>query len=328
LRFVSFVADLDVAATLDRHGVDARADVRRVSAYDLAAQAAPVTWLDVHFRCAPHLIDFSARRFYDDRLELATRHPRVEAVDVIEVATVPDAVVRNGINAAEVDAAVATVRRLASAGRRDIGVVTPFRAQADALEAALVAAFPVGEIERLGLRVGTVHAFQGSEADVVVCSLGVTDGDGAGRLRFASDPTLFNVMVTRARHAMVVLSSLENPTGLLADYLAYGAEPLKPATAADDPAGWPGELAAQLRRLGWTVRPAYRSGRWTVDLAVGVGETAFGLVTGVHPDGSAAHVARWTELSRAGWRLVEAFPSRWAGDPVRAALEVAPLSSP
>ena len=143
-----------------------------------------------------------------------------------------------------------------------------------------------------------------------------------------SDPTLFNVMITRARHGMVVLSSLREPAGLLADYLAYGNEPPKPATAAADPGGWPGELAAQLRRLGWTVRPAYRSGRWTVDLVVGEGAEAFGVVCGVHPDGPDAHLARWTELTRSGWRLVEAYPSRWGGDPVRAALELAPLPSP
>ena len=116
LRFVSFVADLDVAATLGRHGIDGRADVRRVSAYDLAAQAAPVTWLDVHFRCAPHLIGFSAERFYDGRVDLATRHPRVESTDVIEVVPVADAVVADGVNAAEVDRG--RRGRAAAGGRR------------------------------------------------------------------------------------------------------------------------------------------------------------------------------------------------------------------
>lgn len=35
--------------------------------------------------------------------------------------------------------------------------------------------------------------------------------------------------------------------------------------------------------------------------------------------------ARQQSLTRAGWRLVDAYPSRWNGDPVRAALE---LTSP
>ena len=78
----------------------------------------PGTWLDVHFRCAPHLIGFSAERFYEGRVDLATRHPRVESTDVIEVVPVADAVVADGVNAAEVTAAVAVVRRLAGEGRR------------------------------------------------------------------------------------------------------------------------------------------------------------------------------------------------------------------
>ncbi|MFY1672235.1 AAA domain-containing protein [Plantactinospora sp. WMMB334] len=399
LRFVSFVADVDVAATLDRHGLDNRVDVRRVSAFDLAAGAAPVTWLDEHYRCAPHLIEFSAHRFYGDRIAVATRHPGNETADVIDVVPVPAARTEAGVNRAEIAAAVAEVRRLAEAGRTGIGVITPFRAQADALEAALVAAFPVTEIERLGLRVGTVHSFQGSEAETVVVSLAVTDPVPAGRLRFITDPNLFNVMVTRARRRMVVLTSQPEPNGLIGDYLRHAGSPPGPrgepvtvptpsaagppvsgTSAADAPAvgsfaadapavgpfaadapavgpfaadasavglfaadppaigssavgpgeavgaepvGWPAALAAELTRLGLPVRRRYPVGRWTVDLCVGAGAAAIGLSCAVHPAGPVAHIARHGALVRAGWVVADAFPSRWGGDPVRAALEIA-----
>lgn len=59
LRFVSFVSDLDVHAALAGHGADARLDVRRVSAFDLATGTAPIIWLDEHHRGTPHLIGFS-----------------------------------------------------------------------------------------------------------------------------------------------------------------------------------------------------------------------------------------------------------------------------
>ncbi|GIG95452.1 DEAD/DEAH box helicase [Plantactinospora mayteni] len=389
LRFVSFVADVDVAATLSRHGLDNRVDVRRVSAFDLAAGAAPVTWLDEHYRCAPHLIEFSAHRFYGDRIAVATRHPGNETADVIDVLTVPATGTEAGVNRAEVAAAVAEVRRLAEAGLVGIGVITPFRAQADALESALVAAFPVTEIERLGLRVGTVHSFQGSEAETVLVSLAVTDPVPAGRMRFLTDPNLFNVMVTRARRRMVVLTSQSAPNGLLGDYLRYAASPPEPRgepvavpavpaggpaggtasetvparppgagpTAAGSPppaslgspapaaagslpprsagspapaaagslapVGWAGELAAELARLGLPVRRHYPVGRWTVDLCVGAGESAVGLNCAAHPAGPAAHIARHRALVQAGWVVVDAFASRWGGDPVRAALDVA-----
>ncbi|MFY1686841.1 DEAD/DEAH box helicase [Plantactinospora sp. WMMB782] len=333
LRFVSFVADVDVAATLSRYGLDNRVDVRRVSAFDLAAGAAPVSWLDEHYRCAPHLIEFSAHRFYADRIAVATRHPGNETADVIDVRTVPGAVTESGVNRAEVAAAVAEVRRLAEAGRVGIGVITPFRAQADALESALVAEFPVAEIERLGLRVGTVHSFQGSEAETVVVSLAVTDPVPAGRLRFLTDPNLFNVMVTRARRRLVVLSSQSAPNGLLGDYLRYAA--LSPAPRGEpvtvpaapgrngQPVDWAGELAAELVRVGLPVRRRYPVGRWTVDLCVGTGAAAVGLNCVAHPGGAAEHIARHRALVQAGWVVVDAFASRWGGDPVRAALEVA-----
>ncbi|WP_262285610.1 AAA domain-containing protein [Micromonospora sp. MA102] len=326
LRFVSFVADVDVAATLRRHGLDRfgdRLDVRRSSAFDVAAGAAPVTWLGEHHRSVPHLIQFSARRFYGDRLELVTRHPRNERADVIDVLTVAGATVVDGVNQAEVTAALDLVRRLAGdppAG--GIAVVSPFRAQADALEAALLAAFDVDEIERLGLRSGTVHAFQGSEADVVLASLGLVDGDPPSRHRFVAEPNLFNVLVTRARARLTVVTSLRSPEGLVGDYLAYAARP-PVAPDAEPVTGWTADLAEELRRLGLPVRPGYPVGRWRVDLCVGTDADAVGVVCAVHPEGVAAHLERQRTLTRAGWRLHDVFASRWADDPIRAALDLA-----
>src|SRR6266511_4083334 len=124
-RFVSFVADVDVARTLSRHGLDGladRLDVRRNSAYDVAAGAAATTWLAEHYRCVPQLIGFSARRFYDDRLALVTRHPRNDGADVIEDRHVPGARTPDGSVPAEVAAAVEAVRALDAAGRTGIAV--------------------------------------------------------------------------------------------------------------------------------------------------------------------------------------------------------------
>ena len=91
LRHVSFVGDDQVRAGLEAHGLADAAgtlDVRRASVLDVAAGVTPVTWLDEHYRSVPHLIEFSARRFYDGRLTVATRHPANEATDVIDVVRV------------------------------------------------------------------------------------------------------------------------------------------------------------------------------------------------------------------------------------------------
>jgi hypothetical protein len=41
-----------------------------------------------------------------------------------------------------------------------------------------------------------------------------------------------------------------------------------------------------------------------------------------HPKGPEAHVARHRALRRAGWRIVETFPSAYGDDPSRAAVDV------
>ncbi len=177
------------------------------------------------------------------------------------------------------------------------------------------------ELERLAVRVGTVHAFQGNEAHTVVLSLGLLDDDSVSRVRFVTDPQLFNVMITRARERLIVITSLSCPDGLIGDFLAYGeVGPQPPADVAG--AGWAGRLADELRSMGVRVRVDYPVGRWRVDLCVGEGADAVGLNCAVHPDGFAATVARQRALTRAGWRMVDAYPSRWGGDPVRAALEL------
>ncbi|GAA0523899.1 hypothetical protein GCM10010172_00340 [Paractinoplanes ferrugineus] len=324
LRFVSFVSDVDVAGVLAAHGADERLDVRRVSTYDLAAGAGPATWLAEHHRSTPHLIGFSAHRFYGDRIAVLTRTPAAEATDAIDVVRAPGP----GL-ADEVTTVLKVIEDLVADGHRGIGVISPFRPQAEALEAALVAAYPVERIEELGLRVGTVHAFQGSEADVVVVSLGLLPGDPAGRRRFVSDPHLFNVMITRARRRMVVVSSLADADGLLGDYLTYAsAAPARTGGQMPVPTGWAAELADELARLDVPVLPAYAVGPWTIDLVLG----EVGVLCGPHPGGPDAHLARQRALHQAGWQLVDAFPSRWNGDPRRAALELAatqrPLSVP
>ncbi|WP_045746569.1 AAA domain-containing protein [Actinoplanes rectilineatus] len=322
LRFVSFVSDADVTSVLDEHGADDRLDVRRVSAYDLAAAAAPVTWLAEHYRSVPHLIAFSARRFYDDRIAVMTRTPAADAARAIDVVHVDEATVTNGVNQAEVTAVLQQVSVLAAAGRRGIGVITPFRAQAEALEKALIAEYSVERIDELALRVGTVHAFQGSEADTVVVSLGLLPSDAAGRRRFVTDPQLFNVMVTRARRHLILVTSLTRSPGLLGDYLSHAQNPTMPEPDAT-PQGWAADLAKELEHLDVPVRPDYTVGPWQLDLCAGPPETATGVLCTIHPDGVDAHLSRQTALHRAGWRVLDAFPTRWNSDPRRAALEIA-----
>ncbi|MDR1424837.1 MAG: AAA family ATPase [Azoarcus sp.] len=116
-----------------------------------------------------------------------------------------------------------------------VGIVTPFSAQARAIERHLRRAMPdLLEKKETRLTVGTVHALQGSERPIVIFS--PTYGasfDGAGF--FNQKPNMLNVAVSRAKDSFLVMGNVQSklfnarnmhfPSGLLAKYLfESGAE--------------------------------------------------------------------------------------------------------
>jgi len=326
LRHVSFVSDQAVRDALAEEGTESladRLDVPKVSLFDAATAAASVHWLTEHYRCAPHLISFAADRFYEGRMALLTTHPSIADIDCIDVEEVSGTRDTKGVNQQEIDAVLAHLRRRVAAGVQSIGVASPFRAQVDALEQALLDALNSGDTIPVRVRVGTVHGVQGSEFDEVVISLALSDEDGASAWRFVNDQNLLAVLTTRARRLVHVVSSARQPVGLIADYLHHADVPPTETAGVDPPDDWTIRLAAELINLGIAVRTGYPVGHWRVDLVVGPRESAVALETRPHPDGVNAHLARWRALQGAGWRIHDAYPSRFDHDPARAAVELA-----
>jgi hypothetical protein len=317
LRHVSFVSDERMDAAAAECGVDTQlrhlADVRRNSLFDIAAATSPVIVLREHFRSVPHIIGFSNRHFYGDRLRLMTQHPRNESRDAIRTIAVQGKRLDNGSNPAE----VAAVLEIISRSTGSIGVVSPFRAQAEAIEEAAIAAFSTEDIQRMGLKIGTAHAMQGSQHNTVIISLAIDD-ESLASLRFIEDPNLFNTMVTRARQHQIVLRSFtpnQLPAGLLGEYLDHADCPPEPDWPLSLGDGWQSRLGDALRRRGWRVVADYPVAGWSVDLAVGTGDAAVGIICGVHPEGPANHIERQSALRRAGWNILDAFESYYLADP-------------
>jgi hypothetical protein len=325
LRFVSFASAAKTEDVLAKHGLSDRLgqlDIGKVSAYDLACGAGPVVELTEHHRSVPHLIGFSAARFYHGRVKPITTHPRNHEADVIAVHRVAAQSSKEGVVEAEVSRSLDLLGELVDSGVKGLAVISPFRAQAEAIEAGILNRFDLETIRRHQLRAGTVHAFQGSEADTVIVALGVAEGDAAGRRRFAAGPNLFNVMVTRAREHLHVVTAVGETDGLIGEFLRYADRPPRSPESGDAAGQWAAKLADALDGAEVPVRQAYPVGHWSVDLVLGEGEQAIGVIAEVHGDGPAAHVARQRALRRAGWRIEEAFPSAYDDDPSRAAVEL------
>jgi hypothetical protein len=102
-----------------------------------------------------------------------------------------------------------------------VAVVTPFSAQARLIRQQL------GERGIRDVTVGTVHALQGAERDVVLFSSVYTRDDRGSEFFFDRDKTMLNVTVSRARDSFIVFGDMaifdpevpKRPSGLLARYL-------------------------------------------------------------------------------------------------------------
>src|SRR5262249_16131443 len=152
------------------------------SCYDLASGSPDIptrVLLAAHYRSHPDIAAFASDMFYGQTLECATDSAQLRApagvrlglhwTDVsgsIEVA--PSGVVCRE----EIEAICREVRALATGGfRGSVGVVTPFRQQANRILDSLTESLDESARQRLRLQVSTAHGFQGDERDVIFLSL-------------------------------------------------------------------------------------------------------------------------------------------------------------
>lgn len=162
--------------------------------------------LTVQYRCHPSISDISSKLFYEsgvrtgitagDRQALVAGLP---AAGFYDVAQTHEMRTDNGsfVNDREQTLVCMMVLKLVEAGIRpeQIGAIALYRAQALAIEKRL------DESGRAhGVAVSTVDAFQGAERDIIIISTCRTTGPG-----FTACPRRVNVMITRARHHLMIL---------------------------------------------------------------------------------------------------------------------------
>ncbi|HET6941373.1 MAG TPA: AAA domain-containing protein [Sphingomicrobium sp.] len=192
-----------------------------------------------HHRCHADIINFSNNEFYEERLRVATNYDYLRSPNRdepgIRWVNVRGRVARPGaggaVNRDEAGAAVEVLKDLLlhKDYRGSVGVVTPFRAQANAITQL------VNSDERLAARLvnqqflsDTVHKFQGDERDVMIFSPVVSVDTPPGALAFLrSNGNLFNVAITRARAQLIVVGDLvscgKSDVGYLSRFASYAS---------------------------------------------------------------------------------------------------------
>ncbi len=168
----------------------------------------PQTLLREHYRCHPKIIKFCNRLFYDGQLITMTQD-RGEK-DVLTVIRTPKGQhARRHYNQREIDV-IQTEILPKLENDKSLGIITPFRDQAQAINLQLST-----EIA------STVHKYQGRECDYIIMSM--VDNEVS---EFSDDPNLLNVAISRAKSRLIiVINGNEIPSnsniGQLIAYVRY-----------------------------------------------------------------------------------------------------------
>ena len=153
--------------------------------------------LRYHYRCDPKIIGFNNKKYYNGKLEIASRGENPRPLVYLDVPR--DTTLEKNTAPAEVEA---IDRYLAGHPDASVGIITPFARQRARIEEMLRSR----RYENASC--GTVHAFQGDEKDIVLFSLALTDKTGPKTYQWLkNNKELINVATSRARDQLILLSS-------------------------------------------------------------------------------------------------------------------------
>ncbi len=149
--------------------------------------------LKEHYRCHPEIIGFCNQRFYNGELIVLSK-PKSDRQSMAVYRTVPGNHARGRVNQRQIDVIVKEVIPEQNLSLYDgsVGIVTPYRKQADALQQVFA---------DTAVKADTADKFQGQERSVMIFSTVDNEiGD------FASDPNRLNVAVSRAVDQFIVVT--------------------------------------------------------------------------------------------------------------------------
>ena len=188
--------------------------------------AVPVknTLLQEHYRCEPRIIDFCNKKFYNNELIICTNKSNEDSLVVVHTVVGNHARKNpNGAGQYNDREAQEILNILANTREQDIGIIAPFRAQADYILQLVKDKYP-------NVVVDTIHKFQGKEKKIIILSTVVNDLKDANEdyiSNFVTNERLLNVAISRAIEKIYlvvsdnVYKSKNNNISQLIDYIKY-----------------------------------------------------------------------------------------------------------
>ena len=287
LRHISSVEQHRDQSLQARFGLDSSEDqifgFSQNSLFDLAVSRGTVGTaiaLRDHYRSHADIVGFSNQEWYQDSLRVWTDYRQLSSPSPDRVGirwtNVEGSATRPNTGGALIQAEAAAVvdELLDLLDRRQfagtVGVVTPFRAQANRIRDLATQRLSRDRLGHAQLIVDTAHGFQGDERDVILFSPCVsTDLPRGARYFLASTGNLFNVAITRARSLLQVVGNqdaclsagiphIERFAGFCAELERAKTSPYQTTLASDGRVGpWEQPLYEALVAAGLHPVPQY-----------------------------------------------------------------------
>ncbi|KMT66328.1 hypothetical protein XM47_04640 [Catenovulum maritimum] len=185
-----------------------------------------LAFLDEHFRSKPELIHFSNQHFYQNKLKIMQHRPCTRA-GFLHVQRVEGERNKAGVNQIETEQVINAIREeiandSITGHQHTIGVISPFRHQAEFIAQAIESAFTPQQINDHKLRAASPFGFQGEERDIMLISFAI-DNQAKRAAAYLNKPDVFNVTITRAKQKQILFLSIDEQqlpeSNLLKQYL-------------------------------------------------------------------------------------------------------------
>lgn len=115
---------------------------------------------------------------------------------------------KNKWNAERVVTLATTLVQASLVEKTSVGIITPYRAQVSLIKQLLTTA-RLQPQERERIKVGTIHAFQGDESEVVICDLVESNANVGQLFKGQTGERLMNVAISRARTKLIFVGNVK-----------------------------------------------------------------------------------------------------------------------
>lgn len=243
-----------------------------------------------HYRSRREIIGFSNKKFYGGKLSVWTDYRKLRGAgypgaviwhDVVGEVVRPSQGSAYNLDEAKkiVELIEKIVKRVSVHGDEclvSLGVVTPFREQANKIRDLAEQKFSAVLLRKLDFTVDTAHKYQGDERDIMIFSPVVSRKIQQRSLGFlGSTVNLFNVAITRARAELHIvgdrMACAQSGISHLSDFVKY-VEELEPESMNKNggkfESPWEEVLYKALAQEGIKTIPQYSLYQYRLDLAV------------------------------------------------------------